>query len=284
MPFCVTCGSSIQGRFCEKCGAPAPAGGAPAAAPVMAAAPPAAAAVAPRKTSPLVWILGGLGLLVVLFVGLVVAGGLFVVHKAKQAGLDPALWQRNPGVAATKMIVAANPDAEIVSLDERGGVIVVRDKKTGKTVKMNFADIKRGRMSLEADGETVDLSGASAGGSAVLEAKTKDGVARFAAGDSVKLPSWIPAYAGATETGGMSTSSSSGDAGMYGFKTADTPAAVTQFYEAAFKKSGFTIQSKLEAGDTTVLSADNAEHTVNVGASRDAGQTSVSISFGQKNK
>jgi hypothetical protein len=284
MPFCVTCGSSIQGRFCEKCGAPAGAAGAPAAAPVMAAGPAPVAATAPRKTSPLVWILGGLGLLVVLFVGMVVVGGIFVVHKARQAGLDPALWQRNPGVAATKMIVAANPDAEIVSLDERGGVIVVRDKKTGKTVKMNFADIKRGRMSLEADGESVDLSAAGDGRSTVLQAHTKDGVASFAAGDSVKLPAWIPAYAGATETGGISTNSAQGEAGTYGFKTSDSPAAVQQFYEGALKKSGFAIQNKIEAGETSMLMADNAEHSVNVGASRDGGQTSVTISFSQKTK
>src|SRR5512146_2968366 len=100
MAFCTSCGGRIADRFCEACGAPAPG---------TAAAAPAAAA--PRKTSPIVWILGGLAAVFLLCVGLVVIGGIFVVHKAKQAGLDPSLWQRNPGLAATKMLAAAHPDA-----------------------------------------------------------------------------------------------------------------------------------------------------------------------------
>src|SRR4051812_39175440 len=110
MAFCTTCGRAASGRFCETCGIPVGAAAAPPAAPLPTAS-------APRKTSPIVWILLGLGVMIVLFVGALTIGGIFIVHKAKQAGLDPELWQRNPGVAVTKMLAAANPDAEIVSLD-----------------------------------------------------------------------------------------------------------------------------------------------------------------------
>ena len=34
---------------------------------------------------------------------------MFVVNKAKQAGLDPDLIKKNPALAAAKLAVAANP-------------------------------------------------------------------------------------------------------------------------------------------------------------------------------
>jgi len=286
MAFCTKCGSQFNGRFCESCGAPAPVPGGVAAAPQMQ--PVAASPVAPsgpvaaRKTSPIVWILVAFGVLILLFVGTITIGGIFVVHKARQAGLDPSLWQRNPGLAATKMIAAANPDAEVVSVDERGGTIVVRDKKTGKTIRMNFADIKSGRMTLEADGEQVSVAATGSGESGALELTSKDGTARFAAGGAVKITSWLPAYSGAKDAGGMTATGPDGDSGTYGFKTTDSPASVQQFYESALKKSGFTIQQKVEAGETRILTAEGAGHTVSLAAASDANQTSVTLTFSPK--
>lgn len=287
MAFCTTCGSQIAGRFCEKCGAPAPGSSgsvaaAAAPAPFQQTVPPTPPAATRKGIHPIIWILGGLFAIGILFVGALTIGGILLVHKAKEAGLDPALWEKNPGLAATKVLAAANPDAQIMSVDEGAGVIVVRDRKTGKTIRMNFADIKSGRMSLEADGEKVNIAAVGNGDNGALEIQSKDGTARFAAGSTVKLPAWVPAYAGAKETGGFSTNGPRGDAGTYGFKTSDTPAQVIAFYESALKSAGFTIQSKLDAGSTTVLSADNAAHSVQVGAGADRGETGVSISFSSK--
>ena len=81
-------------------------------------APPPPAMPGQRKTSPIVWILVIiLGLFVVGAIG-VVGVGMFVVHKVHQAGIDPELWQRNPGLAASKFIAATNPDVEVVHVDE----------------------------------------------------------------------------------------------------------------------------------------------------------------------
>ena len=55
----------------------------------------------------------GCGVVVVIVVVVLIAGGLFVAHKVKQAGFDPELWQKNPAVAASKMITALNPDLEV---------------------------------------------------------------------------------------------------------------------------------------------------------------------------
>jgi hypothetical protein len=258
MAFCTTCGRAVSGRFCETCGVAVGTAAAPAAAPV-----PIAAAV-PRKTSPIVWILLGLGVMVVLFIGAITVGGIFVVHKARQAGLDPALWQRNPGVAVTKMLAAANPDAEIVSLDERGGIVVVRDRKSGKTIRMNFADIKQGRMSFDSEDGRVSLAAAADG--------------------SIQLPAWLPAYSGAHDAGGISASGANGDSGTYGFQTADAPAAVISFYEAALKKAGFEIQQRIESGVATILTAESANTAVNLAAAPADGHTSVTLTFSPKTK
>jgi hypothetical protein len=257
MAFCTTCGRAASGRFCESCGG---AVGSAAAAP----AAPVPVAAASRKTSPIVWILLGLGVMVVLFIGALTVGGIFVVHKARQAGLDPALWERNPGIAVTKLLTAANPDAEIMSIDERGGIVVVRDRKTGKTIRMNFADIKRGRMSFDSDEGRVSLTAAADG--------------------SIQLPAWLPSYAGAHDAGGISASGGNGDSGTYGFQTADPPAAVVSFYEAALKKAGFEIQNKIESGVATILTAESANTAVNLAAAPDNGHTSVTLTFSAKTK
>src|SRR5947209_7107826 len=112
MAFCTNCGASVNGAFCPSCGTPAPQRGAaapPMAGPAMpgpamsgAAAQPAVFPPVKRKTSPLVWVL-------VIVLGLFVLGGVitaaagyFVYHKVRQAGLDPDLIQRNPGLAVGK--------------------------------------------------------------------------------------------------------------------------------------------------------------------------------------
>jgi hypothetical protein len=297
MPFCTGCGSQVTGRFCESCGAAAPGSAAsgPGAAPQAAAARPGAAgavqpvqasaqvaAAAPKKTSPLVWILVAVGVLILLVVGAVTVGGIFVVNKVRQAGLDPALWEKNPGLAAAKLLAAANPDAEIVSMDEKAGIVVIRDKKDGKTVKMNFADLKRGRITFEGDGDQVSIDAHGSGDTGSLEVKSKDGVARFAAGAAMKLPSWLPAYAGAKDTGGMSATGRDGDSGTYGFKTSDSPSTVVRFYDEALKKAGFTTEPQVESAESAALSAESAGSSLNLGATADDGQTTVTITFNAK--
>jgi hypothetical protein len=82
----------------------------------------------------------------------------------------------------------------------------------------------------------------------------------------------------------MTSSSAAGDAGTYGFKTGDAPATVLQFYQTALEKAGFTIHEKINAGQTTVLAAESARQAVQVGASAEGGQTTVSVSFSPKDK
>jgi hypothetical protein len=89
MPFCTKCGASVSGAFCNQCGTPAGAAAQGQPAPAGSYAQPVApgGSPAPRKTSPVVWIL-------VIVLGLFVLGGLSIVgvigyaaHRARQAGV-----------------------------------------------------------------------------------------------------------------------------------------------------------------------------------------------------
>ena len=57
-----------------------------------------------KKTSPLVWILAGIGIFIVLCMVTCSIGGFFLMHKVKEAGFDSALMQKNPGLAMAKMV------------------------------------------------------------------------------------------------------------------------------------------------------------------------------------
>jgi hypothetical protein len=195
---------------------------------------------APKKISPVVWILGGCAVLVFLAVAAVTVGGLFIAHKVKQAGMDPELMQRHPELAVVKMMVAANPDAELVSVDENRGIITVRDKKTGKTVTMNFEDIKRGKMSFESEGKKVEMEGHGEGDTGSFTVKTDQGTAKFGAG-AVKMPAWLPTYGGATVQG-FSSQAAGGAAGTFSFKSNDGFDKVVEFYKDALQKAGFTVE------------------------------------------
>src|ERR1700682_3587195 len=120
--------------------------------PMPPAGPPMG--VPPKKSNTIVWVLGGLGGCLVLVIIVVAALGFFAVRTAKKAGIDPDLFKRNPALATAKIMVAANPDVEMVSVDEGRQEITIRDKKSGKTTTMSFEDAKNGKFTMKEDGKT----------------------------------------------------------------------------------------------------------------------------------
>jgi hypothetical protein len=243
-------------------------------------APPPAAA--PRKKG-----LGPVGWIVIVVLGVIALGivgiGVFtmvVLHKVKQAGFDPALIERHPELALVKMAVAGNPDAEIVSIDEDRGIVSVRDKKTGKTVTMNFQDIKQGRFSLSDEtGKVMAVEAHGEGGQGSLDVKTDQGTAHFGAG-AVNLPGWLPAYPGSTPQG-ISSSEGQGSSGAFSFKTADSVDRVVSFYEDALKKGGFNVDVTRHAAGAMV-SADNGSKKATVNALGDGSGASASVTYEDK--
>jgi hypothetical protein len=241
--------------------------------------PGAAGAPAPKKTSPVVWILAGCGVLVVLIAVVLMVGGLFIAHKVRQAGFDSELIQRHPELAAVKMMVAANPNAELVSIDENRGIVSIRDKKTGKVVTLNFEDIKKGRMSLEQDGQKVSIEGHGEGDTGSVVVNSPEGTAVFGGG-AVKLPAWFPAYPGA-KAQGFSTQGASGSAGGFGFKTSDSPDQVATFYEDELKKAGLRVDVTKHSGGA-ILSAEAGARKVVVNVMADGSGASVNGTFEEK--
>jgi hypothetical protein len=231
-----------------------------------------------KKTNPLIWILAAVGGLFALVIIAVVAGGLFIAKKASDMAASP-------GLTAIKLMVAANPDVELVSSDEAKSTVTIREKKTGKLVTVSFDQIKDGKMTFEQDGEKISIE-ASKKGDAV-EVKSAEGTVRV--GESGKLPDWLPAYPGATaEAAGTQASSPTEETGMALFTTTDEPKKILEFYEAALKKAGIKVTSNTTttsdgalAGMLTGQSADE-RRSAQVLFGANEGKTSATITYSSK--
>ncbi|HSW49356.1 MAG TPA: hypothetical protein VLH09_04235 [Bryobacteraceae bacterium] len=271
MAFCTNCGSSMEGPFCPKCGARA---GAPAPQPVQPAAPapvtptPVAPppSAPPKKTSPLIWVLVGCGGLVVIALLVLFALGFFVSRKASEFG-------KNPGFAAARMIASMNPNVDVVKADESTGKITLRDKKTGKTVTLDFQDIQKGRISFEgADGERVDIRGGGEGAAGSVTVEGRDGTMRFGQGSLSSVPSWVPRYPGAEFAGTFAMQSGNDSGGTFQLKCNDSVSQVAAYYEREMRNAGMKVEKHS-------MQADNRSVQTVVGSDDGSGR-SVTASVG----
>lgn len=274
MPFCTTCGANVNGAFCPQCGTPISAAGAAPPAQQPGMPPPAYGAPPPmpmaRKTSPLVWVLAiVLGLFFLGFVA--VAGvGFFIAHKVKQAGIDPELWRRNPGLAVGKIIAATNPNVEVVRSDDGAGTVTIRDKRTGKETTMTFDQARNGKFSITADDDR--------GGTATLQ---------FGGAAANNLPSWVPKYPGSegTSTFAVKGSGDDGaDGGSFTFTTPDSGEKVLQFYRDKAQDLGLKVKMSTTTGDSgmAIATEDGDRRSLTAIVSGHSGETSVSVTYGSK--
>jgi len=224
-------------------------------------------APAPRQTSPLVWVLVIiLGLFVLGFIG-VVGTGYFLVHKARQAGFDPALMSRNPGLAVAKLVTAVNPDAEVIRTDDAAGTITVRDRTNGKVLTFSFDDVRNGKFNMRVEGED--------GKTAAVEVGSAN----------AKLPSWVPAYPGSTAQGTFSitgsSSDGSGEGGNFTFTTPDSPSKVMAFYQDKAKELGMTANLNTNTADGGMLIAagEDNQRTLTVVVGKGSPDTTVNLTY-----
>jgi hypothetical protein len=223
--------------------------------------PPAAP---PRKgMSPVVIVLLVLGGLFVLAILGVVGSLVFIGHKVKQMG-------NNPGLAIAKMIVAANPDAEVVSENDGAGTLTIKDRKTGKVVTMNFDDIKNGgKFSFTADDDN--------GGKATMQI----------GGDAkANLPSWVPQYPGseAKATYSVTGNGSDGSGGNFTFTTSDAGPKVIEWYQDKVKDSGMQVKTTTTTPNGSMLAAgdEGDKRSIVLVVGTDGGQTTVNVTYGEK--
>lgn len=243
-----------------------------------------------KKSNVLVWVVAGCGTFVVIGIIAVFLGGYFVWNKAKEAGLDPELMQKRPALAVAKMMVAANPDVELVSVDDEKGLITVKDKKTGKTITVNLEEAQQGKITFKDDdkNEEVTLEAKGEGDTGSLEVKSKEGTAKFGAGSAAKLPTWFPTYPGAAIQGSFSTEGKDGQNGSFGFSTADSIEKVVKFYEDNLKQAGLKVTTNtVQQNGTTAMGSLVAEdegkiRTAFISAISEKGETKVTAVFGSK--
>jgi len=287
MEYCTNCGAQLKGPFCESCGAPAkssaaaPGGGTaptppPASPGPPVQPPPAVTPATPAKTSPLVWVLagcGGLIVIVALIFGVIAYKARQFVHSA----------QKNPAYATARLLVAANPDLEILSTDEDRGTMTVHNKKTNETITVDLKEAAKGKFVFEQNGKKAEISAQGSGDKGSFEIKSSEGSLKF--GTDSKAPEWVPAYPGATPKGVFSSQTPQGVSGTYTFTSTDSIDQVVKYYEDALKSAGLSvnthsIQQNGSAGLSIITAEDaSTKRKATVTASSSNGATSVSVTF-----
>ena len=221
------------------------------------------------------------GCFVMTAVGLKWAGGK-VKNFAEKAEKDPDYGVYQAALWAFK----ANPDYDVVSSDDAAKSITVREKKTGKQVTFTLADIKSGRLSIESDGEKVnvdvDQTGANAGSMTISSDKGK---MTFGAADMSALPSWVIAYPGA-RTDGVSTLESNGEkSGTFTIHTADSAEQVLAYYAQKLEGSGFKVEKTNVSGNNAAggsVTGTAEKRSLSVIVSNQEGETQGLVAFTEK--
>jgi len=193
-------------------------------------------------------------------------------------------YKDNPGMATVKMITAMNPDLELVSSDEASGKVTIKNKKTGEVVTVNMADIQNGKISFDTPQGQSSMSFDTSGGK--LEVQGANGeTATF--GGSTQLPSWVPAYPGATAEGVYAAEDASQRGGTFGLTTGDAVNDVFAYYKSQLEGGGFKVtESKYSGtggeGGMVVGESADGNRTVTFTLAAESGKTRVAGVFSEK--
>ncbi len=244
--------------------------------------PPAVVPVA-KKTSPWIWGAIGCGSVLVLIVLAVTVGGLVLGRKVSKFARDA---EKNPVVAAARMMIKLNPEIEEVSSDASAGTITIRNKKTGETMTMNAADIQEGRMSFtDAEGKKIVIEGGTEGQSGSFRMETPEGAFEMKTG-SADIPAWIPVYPGAGDSQAWSMSGPDGDSGGVTFSAADKVEDVIAHYEKVLKAAGYEVTTstfqqndKTEGGMLNAVSGAE-KRQISVLLATDEDRSQVTVNYG----
>jgi hypothetical protein len=269
--------------------------GTPQVPPTSEQGPPAPPQVPPQQPqkkglSPLAWVGIGCGVLILIIVVVLVAGGLFVAHKVKQAGISPELWAKNPALAASKMITVVNPDLKVVKVDEDKGLITIKDTKSGKVVTLNLKDVEKGHIDIRAiengKTKTVTITAGGEGKPGSVKVTNEEGkTIAEAGGGAVAMPSWLAAYPGAAPKGHFTSKSDAGVTGSFIWNTTAPAGQVISFYRAHFMIKGFKVTgaSNSTTGKTTLatlsVSDKKEKRTAQVNAVSEGGTTTITVTF-----
>jgi len=180
---------------------------------------------------------------IIIIAVVVISGGVFLSKKAKEAGIDTDLLKKNPALAAAKVAIAANPELELVNVDEDSRKITIRNKKTGEKLKVDFEDIEKGRISFETEEGEMTIKADEAGASAEIkdEEGETESVEFGISSDRSKLPDWIPLFKGDLNIS-FTASDQETSAGNFSIETNAKPEDIQDFYVSRLEKQGLSVE------------------------------------------
>jgi hypothetical protein len=260
---------------------PFPPSGPPPADPFASSQPPLPPG---KKSNILIWILGGIVALMIGVTAMCGLAGYFIMHKAKQAGLDAGLLTTNPAYAAAKMAATMNPDVETVTTDNSSGTITVRDKKTGKTTTLKFDADKKTMVVTDENGKEATVRVNTDGDKGAVEVQSADGTMKFGGAGSAQMPGWMPVYPGSSPTGTFSSQTKDGNQSTFAFKTHDAPAKVMSYYQDQLKSGGFSINMATNTPQGGMVMAEDSgkNRSLMITASSSSEGTDVSLTAIEK--
>jgi hypothetical protein len=240
-----------------------------------------------KGLSTLAWIGIGCGTFVVLVSVVLIVVGLVAARKLKNVAGDLD-FEKNPEMAAARLIVRMNPELEEVAVDEQAGTLTVRHKDSGETVTVSIDDLKAGRLRFTTDeGEvSVDATGSMEDGT--ISVSKGDETWKLKTGVEIgsELPPWVPVYPGVEASSPHVVESEGKTSGGLQLTVADGVDAVADFYRSKLEADGFSVRvNEFEAGEAAtgaVVNGSDAAGKRSVTAMirrDDDGVTNVVVSF-----
>jgi hypothetical protein len=213
----------------------------------------------PKNSKTLLWVLIGIAVVVFLVIAGVSVASFMLYRTVKNAGFDPDLMRKNPGLAMTKMVAALHPDTEVVSTDDARGTVTVREKSTGKMITFRWDPDKKTLDVVGDDGKEVKFSASGDDKSGTVTVESGDGTVKFGAGAGNNTPAWAPVYPGTTPQGTFSTQTGEGSQSTYTFKTRDSASKVLDYFKQQLTASGFKIGMSAGGDQGGMLQASNED-------------------------
>jgi len=229
---------------------------------------------------------GAVAIVAIVVVAIVVVfSGVFVANKAKEAGFDTGLMARSPGLAAARMMVTANPELDLVDMDEDRGTLTIRNKETGETLTVDFQDIEAGRMTFRTDEGDVTVS--TDDSAARMEIRDETGETRTmefgVTADRSRLPEWIPVHPGDLSVGYTATDGGS-RVGMFSIETTASRQDIRDFYVSKLEDQGFTASvSSMEAAGMRVITVNSSDpegkRNLTILINEGDGKTTITVNY-----
>jgi hypothetical protein len=233
------------------------------------------------------WIAIGCVVLLLLAAGSCVVIGMFAKKKMGEVAHK---FEKNPAMASAEMVVRMNPDLEVVDKDEDAGTMTIRQKKTGKTMTLDAADIKKGKIHFSTeDGKDLHMQFDQDGMQVQQSDESGEQSTTSIGGKGVQLPAWLPAYPGSWASGGTSSSKAGRISGSLDCVSDDAVEEVMTYYKDALRRAGFDVEThKMMIGDdvssgSLSATSEATGRTAQITANRvaDQGRTSIVINYSE---